>query len=68
MEALSKISVMAHGSSRGSTINVTKKTKQYFFWIQFLRQTTPHHVQLRISMKISGIIIVTAHRESNLVL
>ena len=66
VEALSKILVMAHGSSRGSAVNVAKKTKQHlFFGMQFLRQTTPHHVQLSISMKRSGIRIVMAHGENN---
>ena len=33
MEALLKRLVMAHGSSRGSAVNVTNKTKQHlFFW------------------------------------
>ena len=36
--------VMAHGSSRVKAVNVTKKIKHHFFGMQFLRQTTPHHV------------------------
>ena len=37
----------------------------FVFGVQFLRQTTPHHVQLSFSMKRSGIIIVMDHVESN---
>ena len=60
---------MAHGSIQGSAVNVTKKTNQrLFFGMQFLRQNTPYHVQLRLLMKISGIIIVMYHGEINLVL
>ena len=49
MEALLKILVMAHELSRGSAVNVTKKTKHHLFLcMQLLRQTNPHHVQLRL--------------------
>ena len=69
MEALSKRLVMAHGSMRKSAVNVTNKMKQHFFLgMQFLRHTTPYHVQLRISMKISEIRILMTHGESNWVL
>ena len=67
--AFPKILVMAHGSIRGSAINVTKIMKHnLFFGMQFLRQTTPHQVQLSLSVKISGIRIVMDHGERNLVL
>ena len=65
VEALSKISVMAHGSSRGSAVNVTKETKHNLFsGIQFLRQTTLNHVQLILLTKRSGIIIVMDNGKS----
>ena len=51
VEVLSKRLVMSHGSIRGSAVNVTKKTKHHFFGIKFLRHTTPHHIQLSLSMK-----------------
>ena len=58
--------VMAHGSIWVIAVNVTKKMKQYlFFGKKLLRQTTPHHVQLILSMKRSGIIIVMDHGERN---
>ena len=57
---------MAHGSSRGSAVNVTKKTKHHlFFRMQFLRYITPHHVQFSLLEKIKGIRIVMGHRERN---
>ena len=37
----------------------------FVFGMQLLRQTTPHHIQLRLSMKRSGIRIAMAHRERN---
>ena len=69
MEVLSKILVTAHESILGSSVNVKNKTKQNFFvGMQFLRQTIPHHVQLSLLMKRSGIRIVMARGESNCVL
>ena len=66
VESLSKIVVMAHGSSKGSDVNNTKKTKKHLFLgMQFIRQTIPSHVQLSLSMKGSGIIIVMDHVERN---
>ena len=61
---LSKILVMEHRSRQGCAVNVTDKMNQHlFFEIQFLRQTAPHHIQLVVLMKRSGIIVVMDHGE-----
>ena len=61
--------------SDGTGVNPGKLRQCYkemkhnsFFRVQFLRQTTPHHVQMSLLMKISGVRIVMAHGESNRVL
>ena len=55
MEALSKRLVMANRSSWGIAVNVTGKKKHHlFFGLQFLRQTTPHHIQLRLFVERRG--------------
>ena len=61
--------------SNGTWVNPRKRCQQYkenkasfFFWMQFLRQTTTYHVQLSLLTKRSGIIIVMDHGERNCVL